>query len=496
MRNYKRNFNLNDNNSNSFFSRFFGNKEFAKLTLSMMLPAIAQSLISIAVLYVDNFSIVSLWHIKSEANSAKTALGLAEPLVAFATMTIIAWLSGSGIMMSQYFGNKDFKGTRQTLSYRLYTSYILLTPLIIVLATKTGDIIHLVSSSGNEADKQKAITYLFFSSFTLIPTISAYVLSFSLQETKRPMISFIAALVGMITNIILDPLGILLVQKLNLSIDYAVMLLALSTGMARIVQTLVVFCYIIKNKGDPLYFFKELKIDLNVIKKIFKHQFVVFINDACYGLCNLLLIICLMRNNPIYQDEMTNVGLIFQFTSIIWPGMASATALMIGAQLGAGHIKQAKRNATILIRWGITICIGLAIILFGLSFGVNHILSPDASIEKLERSMHLEWVLAPIIISQGLFSITYYAMRTGGSKAVLFGDGFIMAIWTVVFCALVFTNTTKDLNPLLYLFLLESNQIVKMIVSYILYKKVNWARRLTGTENTNPLSVIEDVNLA
>lgn len=481
MRSYKKDFKVT-HKKESFWARLFGDKQFVKSGLAMMIPAMAQSLISIAVIYVDNFSIVSVWHVADEANSAKTALGLAEPLVAFGLMVIVASLGGSGVMMSQYYGNREFNNTQKTVVYRFYTTFIVTIPIILLFALIPGPLIDLISGGGSQADQKKAEIYLFYSAFTLIPTVFAYAFSYSLQETKRPMISFLAALGGMATNIILDPLMIVMVQNFNWGINAAVMLLALSTGLARIVQALIVLVYILFRKEDPLYFLKQFKVDFVVYKKIFKHQITVFINEAGYGLGNLILIICLMRNNPIYHDEMTNVGLIFQFTSIVWPGIASVSAVLIGSRLGAGQIGEAKKNASILIRWGILLTSFLALILFILSFWLNDFLSPGADQSVIVRSMHLEWILIPIIISQGIFSAIYYSMRTGGSKAVLLSDLSIMLVWTMLLLPLVMTNTTRNMNPLWFLFLVEFNQIIKMLVSYVLYKKSNWAKKLTTAE--------------
>lgn len=83
-------FNIDDNitynKKQNFFSKIFGDKNFIKNLLKLFLPAALQSLISIAVIYVDNFSLAGLVENQVDATNAKTALGLTSPAITFAVM--------------------------------------------------------------------------------------------------------------------------------------------------------------------------------------------------------------------------------------------------------------------------------------------------------------------------------------------------------------------------------------------------------------------------
>lgn len=465
-------------NSQGFLPKIFGNKAFIKQLLKLFVPAALQSLIAVAVLYVDNFALATLIKDPMQANWAKDALGLASPVINVVVMITLGWLGGTGIMISQYYGNRESEKIRNALSFRIMSTLALQIPFILLLSIIPGELITLSSNVSSGTTWEYAKIYLFFTAFTYIPFSIAYTLSFSLQETKRPFFSFLAALGGMATNIILDPIVIIFAP----SVEDAIMFVALSTGIARIVQIIIILIYIIVKKDQYLFFFKSWHIAWVDMKKIVSHSFTVLINDTVFAIANMMLIICMLSFNPKIHDATTNLILILQFTTVIWPGMSSASAILIGSELGAGNTENAKKHANQLLSWGFAISFMLGTILFIVATFINPILSPSATPDMNLLSRNLQWVMAPIIISQGIFSITYYAIRSGGSRIVLFIDGAVMIAWSAMMSAITFSGAAEKWDPLLYVLLLESNQIVRMLLGLVAYKYSKWVRILTKSE--------------
>ncbi|MGL4951891.1 MAG: MATE family efflux transporter [Mycoplasma sp.] len=471
---------LNSKNTGneSFFSRIFGNKEFIKTLVKLFIPAALQALVAISVNYVDNFSLALLIKDDVSANAAKEALGLAAPAMNFVVLTTIGWLSGIGVMLSQYFGNKEVDNVRSTTSFRIWTAIVLQIPFMLLMTLMPAELITLSSNVSSGKSWEYAQIYLFYSAFTMIPFAIAYSLSFSLQETKNPFISFLSAAIGMATNVILDPIAIIF----SPDVETAIMFVALSTGLARIIQIAIIVGYIIYKKNPYLLFYKSLNTPMKQVKVIMKNGIMVFINDTIYSFANMFLMITLLTFRPEIHDATTNLMLIIQFTTVIWPGMATASSVLIGSELGAGDIPQAKKNANILMVWGAGLSLILGMILFILAFFVNPILSPAASDEMNILSRNMQWIMSPILVSQGIFSICYYSLRAGGSKAVYLIDASVMILWIIIMASVTFTNAAAEWDPLLFVLLLESNQILRMVFGIIAYKKTNWAKKLTQNE--------------
>ncbi len=459
----------------NWFTKIFGNKDFVKLVFKLFIPAALQTLISIIVIYVDNFSLAILIDDPIKATATKDALGIANPIINFQIFVSIGWLGGTGVMMAQYFGNNDTVMTRKTTSFRIWTSLSIQVPLILVTTLIPGKLISMASNVSSGLSYDYARIYLFYTSFTFIPYIVANSLSFSLQETRRPLFSFIAAAVGMLTNIILDPIVIIA----STSVEQAVMLVALTTGIARIVQTMIIIFYIILKNDMYIKFFNSWKVGRKEMSKIIFNGLPTFINECMYATLNTILIICLLNYDPLIHTATTNVVLVIEFTTIIWPGFGAASVILVGSKLGNNEISLAKENSRKLLSWAILFSLILCTLVFIVSLFVNPILSPAASIEMNRLAMQMEWIYLPIIASQGIFSIVYYSVRSGGTKAIILTDGLITLIFTIVIASVTFSKTASNWNPLLFLFFVKSEEIVKMIVSLFVYKYHNWAKALT-----------------
>ncbi len=491
----KKNFYFSKNN---FFRKTFGDKEFIKLFLKLAVPAILQQLVSLSVVYVDNFMLATL--LTHDGSVAKTALGLTNHIVNFSIYFLLAWVSGTGIMISQYYGNKDYIKSRETLFLRIWFSYILLLPIFLIIILMPGKLIGLTTAVDQSTTEYSyARFYLFIFGFSLIPTSFAYCLSNALMETKRQLISFFSALVGVIINIILDPI-VILIYKDNPFI--AVGMVSLTTLVSRVIQIIFCLMYIILKNDNSLNIFNRKKsyfhydisnikdinkwifFDKKTIKTVFKYSLPIFINDAVYGLAYLLLSICFLtfgRGEENYYNAITNALLMVSFVEIIWPGMGSASSILVAAKLGEGKVEEAKNNANILLRWsGVVICV-IIVFLFICSLFINNILSPG-NIYVIELSKRLQWIILPILISQGMFSSLYFSIRSGGTKLIVVADCLVMFIWAIVMMGLTFGGVVNNLSPELFFFILESNQLVKFILALIVYKKSNWARNLTNNK--------------
>lgn len=494
---FKKNFYFNKNN---FIKRTFGDKEFIKLFLKLSIPAVLQHLVSLSVVYVDNFMLASLLNFNGAI--AKTAVGLVNPIINFSIYFMLAWISGTGIMLSQYYGNKNFLKTRETLFLRLWFSFLLLLPIFVTIITIPGLLLEITTAvSKDSLEYTYARIYLFIFGFSLIPTSFAYCFSNALVETKRQVISFWSALVGVISNIILDPIVILVFRN---DPYMAVAMVSLTTLISRVIQTIFCILYIVIKNDKSLNIFNrknqnnnfniETLLDINkwsffdkkTICHVFKYSLPTFFNDAFYSFAYLLMSVCFLsfgKGSESYYNAITNALLMVSFVEIIWPGMGSATSILVAAKLGEGDIRTAKNNANILLRWSFLIIVVIIIILFGCSMFINDILSPGDE-DVIALSKRLQWIILPILISQGMFSSMYFSIRSGGTKLIVIADCFIMLLWAIIMAILTFNNILNNLSPELFFFILEANQLAKFIIASFIYKYSKWARNLTQNKET------------
>lgn len=500
---------------NNWWNKIFGSKEFIVIMFLLFLPSALQQLVTTSVTYIDTFFIAgfapnSFGTTSIEALGpgaiGKTAVGIATAIVNFPLMVIFGVTTGIGIVTAQYYGAKDINKTQQTIIYKILVGLICILPFIILMMVMPE---RLVAVSTNEFNLQAdtfnyyvnkaASTYLFWSGPSFIFILLAYSLSYSYREIGKPKYALIASIISVISNIILDPLLIIFETDLN----NAIRNIALSTMLSRFIEFLVMFIFIYAKKEQYLMIVK-IKLEWAVFKNTIKNSWQPILNDALYGLATLFLVICLLVYSRTYHDAFTTVAIIIQFAAVIFPGMAASSSVLVGNELGKNNIKEAKKNSIYLIVWSSIITFGFAIILFILSWFINPLLSPSPVItsgsetpggtQQLEiwkenqvLAQKLEWIMMPVIFSQGLFSILYFSIKSGGSKYIFFTDGFVMVIWCIVLGSLIYTKTIneKNMSPALIFFLIELNQIVKAIFSLFIYLFSNWAQNITDDKNNN-----------
>lgn len=481
------------------FQKYCGDKNFVKLFFRLFIPSAAQNLAVIFVLFINNFYLAQFCN---NGAAAKTGVGLADPIVTFTVLVMLAWLGGVSVMMSQYFGNKDYYKNQQIIIYAFISTTFLMLPFIILLGVIPEQLMHITSgaeiSHADTATINYGRIYLQQISWTFVPLIFSEVLSIGLQNTKKAGISLCGALISAAISIIFDPIAIILTEKHP---ENSVQWVAIIDGIARVAQLAFLLVYIAIKKYQPVYIYKKIIVSKEVWTRTLKFGLPSFVNDGLFAFFLILQNISILNysshvtavNNILgdgsqfgnIQESTTNVTLILQFANVIWPGMAAATAVLVGSYLGKGDIEEAKANARRSLLWGFLISCLIISLLFGLSWFINDALNKDVAHWKNILAMHMEWVMLPIILSQGIFSILYFSVRCGGTKLVVLCDSVIMGIWTIIMTALTLTNKLNYINPVAYLFMIQCEQLLRMVMSALVFRFTKWARTLTVSSQPN-----------
>ena len=91
-------------------------REFYKTILRISLPAAFQSLVSFLVVVADDVMVSKL----PNAVAAQAAVSQVNSITAFYTATLTGLVSGSSVLISQYWGKKDMARIRRIFSVVLW----------------------------------------------------------------------------------------------------------------------------------------------------------------------------------------------------------------------------------------------------------------------------------------------------------------------------------------------------------------------------------------
>lgn len=130
-----------------------------------------------------------------------------------------------------------------------------------------------------------------------------------------------------------------------------------------------------------------------------------------------------------------------------------------------------------------------------LSSFVNKLLNPplDYTEQGLKHAaytatiaMYLEWIVIMVVLTQGPYSVIYFCIRGGGSRWLLTIDCLSTFIWLIIMGCITHINVPEDYNDRLHVvllfFIMESQNISKLIMAIIIFKKTKWAQNLVDEE--------------
>ncbi|MDE5599376.1 MAG: hypothetical protein K2I49_00390 [Ureaplasma sp.] len=486
------------NKNPSFFRRFF----------ALFIPSALQNLAIVIIFFVNN---IFLSQLSSAHADAKTAVGLANPIINFVLFIILAWSGGLSIMMGQYYGSKEHNKNQELTVFGFAASFVLYIPFMILILVIPNQLINLISGfeigkAGKEIIEYSTM-YLRIMVLSFIPFIFVEIMSTGFQTTNKSVIPLYSVIVNLVFNLVFVLVSIILTKDDPL---LSIILVCVIDIIAKIFQALFLFLYIIIKKYEPINFFRKIKFEKDVIKKCLKYAAPSFFNDVLFSIFlliqsfallnysnNVLQINWIENNNQAFgniQEATTNVNVLIEFTGVIWPGMSAATAVMVGNSLGAGNIKEAKENSKKCLFWSFIISLSIILILFGASWFINDLLNHGSKPWMNKLAKYMEWALLPIILSQGIFSVIIFSIRTGGSKIIVVCDALVLGISSVIMLILTLCGVMQYMNPVVYIFILQMDQIIRMVISIFMYKYYNWAKNLTQDNNEIKVTKVEVQN--
>ncbi|MDE6472936.1 MAG: hypothetical protein K2K73_00780, partial [Ureaplasma sp.] len=185
----------------SFFRKFFG----------LFIPSALQNLAIVIIFFVNN---IFLSQLSSAGAAAKTAVGLANPIINFILFIILAWSGGLSIMMGQYYGSKEHDKNQQLTVFGFLVSFVLYVPFMIIIWVIPNQLINLIGGSefGDNITPELinySSMYLKIMTLSFIPFIFVEIMSTGFQTTNKSVIPLYSVIVNLVINFIFVPVAII-----------------------------------------------------------------------------------------------------------------------------------------------------------------------------------------------------------------------------------------------------------------------------------------------
>ena len=454
--------------------KFIGDKAFYKMVLALTIPIIIQNGITNFVNLLDNVMVGQL----SPEEFAGT--GIANQLMFVCNLAIFGGLSGAGIFTAQFFGKSDQEGIRHTFRFKLYTVLILLTVCGAVLIPFGKPLISaFLTDNGQTGDVALALhygyDYLLIALVSLIPATLAQVYASTLRETGHTVPPMIASVAAVLANAVFN--YILIFGKLGfpaLGVNGA----ALGTVMARVIELSIVMIWTHANPQKVPYIkgvYSSFKIPAELCRRITVKCLPLLGNEFLWSSGMAILNQCYSTRGLVAVAAVNIAVTVANVFNIVYMSMGSAVSIIVGNQLGAGQIEEAKDTDRKIIAFSCVLCTVIGGIMAAFAPLFTAIYNVTAEARALAAVMIV--VYAVMMPFSSFAHNCYFTLRSGGQTFItfLFDSAFVWAVSVPV--GLILSRLT-DL-PIIPLFILcMSLELFKCVIGFFMLRSGKWARKL------------------
>lgn len=444
----------------------FQNDNFARRVVVLAIPIMAQQMLVALVNLVDNLMVGQL------GEQAMSAVALANKFFIIALFAINGVAVAASVYMSQFYGAKEYPQLQQSYRFSLITSLLISLLFVIpgiVFPVSIGSF--FVQDASLHPYLREYMPLAALSYLPQVYSLNTQNAMRTLGETKKPlMLSFLAV----VSNVFFNYLFIF--GKIGLP-ALGVKGAALGTVMARLVE--LIACRLVLKHNDfpfsgPLK--DALQISPPIAKAISVKALPLVLNEIGYssGMALLLKFYGTRGRNVI--ASMTIMLTTSELFFVLFGGLAVATTVVVGHELGSNNLEKARSNAYRLYKLGILLCSFFALLMFIFSFFVPNLYDVSEQVKAMAGFfLRVYSIFYVFYIINGM---AYQILRVGGDmKLTMAMDaGFF---WLINVPVVGLAAYLTDWSVFIIFVLGQMTDFFKIFLSSHLLSRETWLRNLT-----------------
>lgn len=438
-----------------------------KLLVSLVTPIAFQYLMSSAVSAADA---VMLGFLDQNSLSASS---LATQAAFVYSLFYGAFISGTTVMASQYYGKKDMKSVEQILAIAM--RYALLVGLLFTCATLfiPGVIMRIFTSDQVLIDA--GAVYLRTVSLSFVLTGFSQVYFCIMKVCGRAGLSSLIGSLSVVINIFLNAVFIFGLFGLPaMGIAGA----ALATVFARVFEVVVVLIVLFRGKCVSLRLGYVFGGASKVLHKDYWHYTLpLLFNQLGWGggITMYSVIMGHLGTDATAANAIANI-VRNMIASLCW-GIAAGVGIIIGQMLGRGELDDAKKAGGSFVRLSIAIGVFSGLVILALIPLVLPLVSLSAQAKIYLKAML--FMAAYYIIGNSLNSTIIAGIFPAGGDTKFGMVCDLVTLWVVIVPAALLAAFVFQWPVLVVAFILTLDEFVKIPVVYIHYKKYKWLNNIT-----------------
>ena len=449
--------------------KYIGDRTFYKKLLTIMLPVLAQNVVTNFVSLLDN---IMVGRIGTEQMSG---VAIVNQLLFIFNLALFGGLSGAGIFTAQYFGKGDENGVRDTMRAKGWLAGVITIVFVLLYTVFGKEFISLFIHKGeDDIDLAMTLTYgldylkVIMFQMPLFAAINVY--ATSLRETGETRVPLVASLSAVGVNLFFN--WVLIFGKLG-SPALGVVGAAIATVIARIVELIILLIKAHRSCFRGVW--GALTVPKSLMKNIVVKAMPLMANEILWssGMTTLIQIMSRMGVEVVSAENISNTISNLFFCSYFAAG--SAISIIIGQLLGAGELEKAVDEDRKILAFSVTLSTFLAIIMILIAPLLPEIYNTTAVVKSLASSFII--INAVMMPFNSFIHRCYFTMRSGGKVLITFiyDSAYLWIISIPITAALVKYSSLAIVSIYAISYYLD---LIKAVFGYVLVKKKTWVNNL------------------
>lgn len=451
-------------------------RNFYKTIFRISLPAAFSALVSFLVVVADD---IMVSYIGSGVNQ-QSAVSQINAITAFYTATISGLVSGSSVLIAQYWGKKDMERIKRIFSMVFMLSFAVSLLFCLAAVLFPDTIIRLILKGDGGDVTQLARDYFLIVCFSYIPFAVTNALTGMLRSVEVVRVTLYVSIASLFANIILN--YIFIFGRLGLP-EMGVQGAALATLLTRLIEMTIVWTYTFRvQKVLDIKPKNLISFDRVLFKDYAKYGLPVCFTDMQWALVGLLkaAIIGQMATSFISANAITNammnLGTMFTFA------LAGGACVVVGKAVGKGDIETAKEySKTIQIMFAI-IAFVMAAIVFLLRKPFTSLYNSAEDPEVYRLSILMIAIGAVTIIGTSYHASCFVGINRGAGDSRFVAKVDMICGWLIVLPCMFLSAVVFHLpGPIVFL-ASRIDQCFKWIIAFFRLRGDKWIKNVTRND--------------
>ena len=448
-------------------------REFYKTIFRISLPAAFQALVSFLVVVADDVMVSYL----PNKVAAQAAVSQVNSITAFYTATMTGLVSGSAVLIAQYWGKKDMARIRRIFSLVLWFCVLVALAFVAVARILPEPILRLVINGGETETLGLARQYFAIACWTYIPFAVTTALIGMLRSIEVVRITLVTTVASLFVNIGLN--YVLIFGHLGFP-ALGVRGAAIATLLTRVLELAIVWTYTFHiQKQLDIRPSELMRVDRTLSRDYVHYGLPVGLTDMQWALIGMLKAAIIGQMGATFvaanniANSMANLGTMFTFA------LAGGACVMVGKAVGKGDYDAARAYSKTIQIMFFLIGLVMAGLVFLLREPFTRIYGTSADPEVFELSTVMIAILAVTLVGTSYHASCFVGINRGAgdSRFVALVDmicGWLVVLPATLLAAFVFHW------PLPVVFLCTRiDQCFKWIIAFFRLRGNKWIRNIT-----------------